>query len=77
MTLKKARYKDPSLREEIVIKTRPRDGPDGLEFIRKQLQNAQINILEGLVEKVDSICEQMENFNRKLETFSQNQRKKC
>lgn len=39
--------------------------------------DARINILKVLVKKVDDICKQMGNFNRKLETFSQSQRKKC
>lgn len=44
-----------------------------LELTRKQLQDAKINILKVLVKKIDSIYEQMGNFNRKLETFSQSQ----
>lgn len=38
--------------------------------------DARINILKGLVKKVDDICKQMGNFNRKLETFSSKPKEK-
>lgn len=63
MTLKKARKHDTSLREDSVNKTRPRDDPD-VGIIRQQILNAETNILKCLMEKVDSICEQMGDFSR-------------
>lgn len=63
ITPKKARKHDALLREDSVNKTRPRDDPD-VGIIRQQILNAETNILKGLMEKVDSICEQMGDFSR-------------
>ena len=63
MTLKKVRKHDTSLREDSVNKTRPRDDPD-VGVIRQQILNAETNILKCLMEKVDSLCEQMGDFSR-------------
>lgn len=48
-----------------------------LEFIRKELQNAKINTLKGLVKRWRVYVNRWGISHRKLEIFLQSQRKKC